>query len=374
MANVSKLLYTTVDPETYLVNLTPRDRFLREAKKTIRDHLRKAFAAGSEQAFGRMVRPRFFTQGSFAYKTLNDPAWPPHQQMDLDDGCYLPLSFVQGTRPSQAATMFFEFVDTALKDMAEEMGWDHVEKPTCSRLVISSDAHIDVPLYAIPDAQFQLLEVHDALSTRTAIKKSLDDWSDLPSDAVLLAHRDEDWVESDPRLIHRWFTDAVRLYGERLRRDARFIKGWRDHFELDQYRVTSILLMACIWQAYEEIRGLYLPEREDERLLAVAERLSGYLRTAVPNPACKSEDLNRIAGHHREMVARKMEKLASQLEEIVKRCDNEAEAVAQMRAAFGLRVPNRPDLVSIPATLAGKITAQSKKAVPAPEVGRSVSG
>ncbi|MDB5666312.1 CBASS cGAMP synthase [Cypionkella sp.] len=169
------------------------------------------------------------------------------QQKDLDDGCYLPLSFVRGAKPSKAAEAFFNFVDAALITLAEQEGWTHNKKPTCSRVVISDDAHVDIPLYAIPDREFQRL--NDAASrsiTANSQKGKLDNWAALPSDAVLLAHREEDWIESDPRKIHAWFEDSVKLFGERLRRDCRYLKGWRDHEKLEEYRVTSILLMGCI--------------------------------------------------------------------------------------------------------------------------------
>jgi hypothetical protein len=374
MANVAKLLHTEVDPETFLVNLSPKDSVLRDARRKIREHLRKAFAAAGREHFGRVVQPRFFTQGSFAYKTLNEPAWPPKQQMDLDDGCYLPLSFVRGARPSQAAAMFFAFVDAALKELAKTEGWRHVEKPTCCRLVIGDDAHVDVPLYAIPDDEFLQLAAK-VESLHAAAKRKIDDWADLPSDAVLLAHREEDWIESDPRLIHAWFTDAVeKVFGERLRRDCRYMKGWRDYHELDRYGVTSILLMATVWYAYEVIRGPFLPDREDERLLAVVKQLPRYLRSSVPNPACKSEDLNRIPEEHRETVAKKVEELASRLEDVVKDCRDAREAVAAMTKLYGPRMPDRPDLVTVAVSVVGKVLAQPKKVTPAPEVGRSQSG
>ncbi|WP_327211829.1 MULTISPECIES: cyclic GMP-AMP synthase DncV-like nucleotidyltransferase [Pseudomonas syringae group] len=40
-----------------------------------------------EQGYeGAVPKPRFFTQGSWAYKTLNSPAHMPPQQSDVDDG------------------------------------------------------------------------------------------------------------------------------------------------------------------------------------------------------------------------------------------------------------------------------------------------
>lgn len=374
MANVAKLLHTTVDPETFLVNLTPQDSLLKQARTKVREHLREVFVQAGKEVFGEAIRPRFFTQGSSAYGTLNDPAWPPEQQMDLDDGCYLPLSFVKGEKPSRAAKLFFDFVDAALKVLADKEGWRHETKPTCCRVVISDDAHIDIPLYAIPDREFVSLRDRTAKSATTGLAAKYEDWDELPSNAVLLAHRDEDWKVSDPRQIHKWFIDAVDVYGERLRRDSRYMKGWRDHHKLDKYKVSSILLMACIWNAYEIIRGPFLPDREDERLLRVIERLPQMLKTSVYIPACGTEDLNRIPSEHRQKVANLVEDLAARLRDVVKNCSDQRDAVEEMRDMFGTRVPYRTDLVAIPTQAVVTVTSEPKKVNPAPEVGRSTSG
>lgn len=373
MANVSKLLHTTTDPETFLVNLDAEDSDLKAAKQKIRTHLREAFSKTSRDRFGQEVRPRFFTQGSSSYRTLNDPAWPPGQQKDLDDGCYLPLSFVKGEQPSKAAELFFEFVDTVLGELAKAERWTLFKKPTCVRLEIARDAHIDIPLYAIPDREFVLLEAR-AQKMEKAYDRAPKRWEDLPSNAVLLAHRDDDWVESDPRKIHKWFLDAVDIYGERLRRDCRYLKAWRDHHHLDDDKLSSIMLMACVWTAYEAIRGPFLPDREDERLLRVVERLPGMLTKGMPNPASKDEDLNRMSPEQRARVAAEAGKLRDRLKEVVEACDEVRRAIDLMHIAFGKRVPDRPDLVSIPVRAEATITSQPKKVVPAPVVGRSQSG
>lgn len=162
MANVSKVLHAPGEAPCFLKNLNIADTdraSLMEAREKVRDCLRKKFAALTKQELGVTVHPRFFTQGSFAYRTINDPCWTPPQQMDLDDGAYLPMTFIQGVRrPSVAAAAFFKVVDATLEKLATEEGWQFVKKPTCSRLVISSNSHIDVPLYAIPDAEFEKLE------------------------------------------------------------------------------------------------------------------------------------------------------------------------------------------------------------------------
>lgn len=375
MADASKLLHTTTDSDTFLENLFADTSLLREAKQKIRAHLRKEFGKAGRDRFGQEVRPRFFTQGSSSYRTLNNPAWPPGQQKDLDDGCYLPLSFVRGERPSRAAKLFFEFVDAALQDLADAEGWTLVTKPTCVRLEIADDAHVDVPLYAIPDREFLLLEDRASLQARkTAAKVSPDDWGALPSDAVLLAHREDDWVESDPRKIHKWFVDAVDLYGERLRRDCRYLKAWRDYHRLDDLHLSSILLMACTWTAYEAVRLPFLPDREDKRLLSVVERLPALLRCDMSNPASKNENLNRMSPKERETAAIKAEELRDRLKEVVDTCSEKRRAVDLMRLALGERVPDRPDQVSLPVAAQASISTHPKKIVAAPVVGRSRSG
>lgn len=377
MANVSKLLYSTVEDECFLDNIDPDDTPLKRARTKIRARLREAFAATSMARFGRIIRPRFFTQGSCAYGTLNDPAWPPQQQKDLDDGCYLPMSFLKGEKPSTAADLFFKFIDGILVQLASEEGWHHVKKPTCSRVVISRDSHIDIPLYAIPDKEFMLLEdkATAALNSRSELAKaSRDVWEALPPDAVLLAHREEDWMESDPRKIHDWFIRAVDIYGKRLRRDCRYLKAWRDHHRLDDYHLSSIMLMACVWNAYEAIRGPFLLDREDERFLQVVERLPGLLGKAVANPACRDEDLNRMSADERKRVVAAAEDLADRIRETVKVCADRNRAVQLMQAILGTRVPDRVDLVAVGSAAAATVMAQPRAPVPQPVVGRSRSG
>lgn len=373
MADVSKLLHTTTDPQTFLVNLDAEVGDLKRAKQLIRTRLRTAFRLASRERFDAEIQPRFFTQGSSSYRTLNDPAWPPGQQKDLDDGCYLPLSFVRGQRPSKAAEQFFEFVETVLGELAKEEGWTLIQKPTCVRLEIATDAHVDIPLYAIPDSDFALLEARAERMEKT-YDKAPDRWEALPSDAVLLAHREEGWKASDPRKIHTWFIEAVDKYGERLRRDCRYLKGWRDHHHLDDDHLSSILLMACAWNAYKAIGKPFLPAREDERLLRIVERLPAMLRADMPNPACTEENLNRMSTAERLRTATAAEQLRDRLREAIETCGEQRRAVDLLRVAFGTRLPDRPDLVSIPVRAEATVAAQPKKYVAAPVVGRSQSG
>lgn len=128
------------------------------------------------------------TQGSWAYKTLNSPAQTP-QQADIDDGAYLPLSFVaQAGKPSLASAVSFAAAEEALRPLVKSNGWVlKTDKPTCIRIIISSLAHIDVPLYAIPDGDFETLQkaalsIYGYLTFDEAIKRAeRDTWIALPT-------------------------------------------------------------------------------------------------------------------------------------------------------------------------------------------------
>ena len=111
------------------------------------------------------LRPRFRMQGSGAYHTLNDPAHKPPQEVDFDDGVFLPTSFVNGggmVEPLLAAKGYFIVVENILAPLCEDNGWKLIAtKPTCVRVRVDNHAHIDLPLYAIPDEQFvELVEAN----------------------------------------------------------------------------------------------------------------------------------------------------------------------------------------------------------------------
>jgi hypothetical protein len=381
MANVSKVLHASGDAACFLNNLNIADTdraSLMEAREKVRDCLRKTFAALTKQELGVTVRPRFFTQGSFAYRTINDPCWTPPQQMDLDDGAYLPMTFIQGVqRPSVAAAAFFKVVDAALEKLANEEGWQFVKKPTCSRLVISSNSHIDVPLYAIPDAEFEKLEKQiksfDAMA-RDARADSDDRWDALPSDCVLLAHREHDWISSDPRKIRDWFVEAIKIYGPVLRRACRYLKAWRDHHRPHLDDISSILLMVCAFEACEDLGRPNVPGRDDLALLRIAERLPRLLQGPVYNPTDREERVDgRLSAASRRVAVDMAKKLDAELTEIVEKCFDPEEAIERLTALFGDRIPDRIDLVDVTKAAHAEVRSHAPRIAAAPTVGKSTS-
>jgi hypothetical protein len=378
--NLSPLFFTTVGDESCMheeLDLTPEQRaWIAAARSDVRNCLRTGIPRVLRENgyIDDVPQPRFFTQGSWAYKTLNSPAQRP-QQADVDDGCYLPLSFVSQTkRPSSAATVFFAAAEEALRTLVEDKHWKLVtDKPTCIRIVIASFAHIDIPLYAIPDEEFALLAKasmqrygYDSL-TEAAIKAERDAWTALPRDQVLLAHRECNWMTSDPRPVKEWFLGEVEAKGEQFRRVVRYLKAFRD-WKWSSGGPASFLLMAAAAPLFEK-----RDRRDDLALLDVVAALPDRLRAGVNNPVEESESLtDRLGNAGVEDAALAFEEFEKVLRGAVA-ASNSSQACIWMQGAFGPRFPNDPDRVKV-VSVAATIAAAPATAGPSELVGRTKAG
>lgn len=261
-----------------------------------------------QQSMIAKLRPVFFTQGSFTYGTLNRPAYPPEQQLDLDDGVYLPIEFFENS-PVVSKNVFFLIIDTVLTRLCEETPqWTGPSfKPTCARINVAPHVHIDIPLYAIPKDEYENLEKshqrnamaldsinaaysYDQLYTRylenlyeNAANSRYSKFSYLEPDKIYLAKRDgeEHWIPSDPALVARWFESAVKEHGRALVHACRYLKAWRD----TTYRSggpTSLTLMACAVATLDNHSKADLDDHS--ALLLCTEALPSQLRQGVPSP------------------------------------------------------------------------------------------
>lgn len=380
MLNLSPLFFTTADGESCMndeLDLMPEQRaWIASARANVRDCLRTGIprvlrASGYTEV---VQQPRFFTQGSWAYKTLNSPAQRP-QQADVDDGCYLPLSFVSQTkRPSTATTAFFAAAEEALKPLVEEKRWKLItDKPTCIRIVIAAYAHIDIPLYAIPDEEFVMLTKasmeqygYDSLTEAVTLAER-DAWTALPTDEVLLAHRECNWMPSDPRPVKEWFLGEVDAKGEQFRRVIRYLKAFRD-WRWASGGPASILLMAAAAPLFEK-----RDRRDDLALLDVIAALPARLRGGVNNPVDGSESLTERLGEEGvEEAAKAFEKFEKALRGSIG-AGSPSQACIWMQGEFGPRFPNEPDRVKV-VSVAATIAATPATAGPSELVGRTKAG
>jgi hypothetical protein len=378
MLDLSQLFYTTKQQPCFLneLDLTSGEKgTISQAKNDVREALRTGIPrAMRENGYeGKVVVPRFYIQGSWAYKTLNRPCHTPPQQSDVDDGVYLPMSIVkEEERPSIASSFFFDAAEAALKDLVKSNGWALVtDKATCIRIEISELAHIDIPLYAIPDQEFLLIteafEARRYVGNASAMDSVNDRWESLPSDKVLLAHREKNWMKSDPRAMKDWFMGEVLKKGEQLRRIVRYLKAFRDS-QWASGGPSSILLMAAAAPLFDAN-----PRRDDLALLQVLKKMPDALRSGVVNPTDTESFLtDALTPDAREEAAQSFEKFSAYLDAAIhSKCA--VQACSWLSEMLGDRFPSRPDLVNV-VSIAAAVALVPAEAGPSEPVKRTKAG
>lgn len=347
----------TVDPD--------KEMQLREVRDAVREALKRAFREWSTHttmdalfesasAAQDTLQPKFRMQGSFAYRTLNEPAQEP-QEIDLDDGMFLPVSYLAdqgGSHPALVHTGYFALVEAALAPLCAENDWQlETDLPSCVRIRLDDGAHMDVALYAIPDAEFEVLVEKAAMNAqdRVAVFESAD-FSDvmyrqLDANQIMLAHREEGWKPSDPRKLDDWVQESVNAYGAQFRRICRYVKGWRD-FQWPSCRLASIALMACVREAFDA-GPVIADNRDDLRLLDVADRLPNLLRQRIDNPVVEGQRLDeKWSPEQRSDFVSQAETLAAAVRQALQGTDAKQAALNELIGAFGSRIPNDISLIS----------------------------
>jgi hypothetical protein len=133
--------------------------------------------------------------------------------------------------------------------------------------------------------------------------------------------------------------------------------------------------MAYVWQVFEETGTANVPRRDDLMLLNIAERLPALMEGPISNPAEPSELLGASwSDEERRTAIEHANEMLQNMRSIVNRCYLPEDAVDQMRAIFGARIPNRPDLVGVEQAAKAEVRSHERIYTPAPLVGRSVSG
>ena len=346
MADISfgKLLYSD-NADCYLSNISLNDcdkHLIQQARDAIRNCLREKYPIILEKITQKKPqKPRFFTQGSFKYKTLNKPEKSPPQQADIDDGCYLPMSYVVQTndRPKTASHQVFMAAEEALEPLCKSKNWTLLtSKDTCIRIIITDHIHVDIPLYAIPELEFIKLEAaYDSGKFRDSAS-----WNKLPVNSVLLAHRKNGWVHSDPREVSEWFLSRLNVHGEQFRRIVRYIKAIRDHL-WDSGGPSSLLLMVLVDM-------LYVSDYEDDQVLrAILSQISKKFGEDIRNPCDPAESLTDRLGSARCREASARFLMASQ--ELESACHNaSSDSIVSFinrirNSVFGRRLPCNPSAV-----------------------------
>ncbi len=385
MLKLNKLLSSTVESVFYDCILPTKEQRaeLVKAKNDIRDHLRSRVAAATTTELGmdRQVVPRFRTQGSWLYKTCIQPAFLPPQEMDWDLGMYLPVTVWQENGPPhQMAKAYFLLVERLLKELCDERGWHlNTGKDTCIRVHLNATAHIDVPLYAAPDAEFvkireraellaKSVNRNDSATFDADIDEDVQLWAELTT--IVLATRDGEWKESDPEAVAGWFLDLVTEHGEQLRRVCRYLKAWRD-LNWKSGGPTSVMIMIIVARAFVRHNG-----RDDRALEDAAQLLAqGFLNDVRERGIDNGkEDFNRLNAEERQEAAARASILHREIKRARMMYPHSAQAAVDvMREQLGDRVPNRASLVD-PDTGELAIRDEPARRMPQPAVRSTSAG
>lgn len=284
----------------------------------------------------------------------------------------MPVRAFEGFNPdagaSEQAQNYFEQVELMMEDLCHQHKWqlDTSAPSSCIRIKIRSNAHMDIPLYAVPDDMFDSLEERNelqlSLDSATAIHNSLNysEWIfedfDIKSFAeeslidqniqmIHMARRDGTWQESDCELIRKWFTDKLKSLennGQQLRAICRYLKAWRDwQFADKSFQPSSILLMIIACKYYQ-----YYPSRDDLALLSVLEELPNALNSDVYEniEEHESEDFNRMKERERVEASRYADKLYQNFMASLNNSDK-TKALTFITNELGDRIPQDKDLI-----------------------------
>lgn len=311
----------------------------------------------ARQAFLSLT-PRFWTQGSFQYDTLNNPYATPPQEMDIDDGTYLPMAIFED-RPVIGHRLLLLLVDSSLKSLVHENhGWKFEAKRTCARIKIPEmNTHIDVPMYAVPAEQFLLKEVAmeslkaEFLDSREHITGSFAynrAEYELDEGCVNLAVREgeQKWIKSDPKIVEDWFNDSCGRIGPHLRKICRFMKSWRDA-QWDSGGPSSISLMAATVGILDRV-----PHDKGDlgaTMRIVANHLPDEFANGVESPDHTDEKPLFPPRHEHEAREREIMEKLSELKGVMDQAEGSSTkelALQSINRAFGRRVTQSELIVS----------------------------
>jgi len=305
----------------------------------------------------------------------------------VDLGVYISASFMEGVSDSgphrQPATalakLYFEIVDGALRKLCRERGWGYPESDKqnhrCCRIDLQPagvHAHIDVPLYAAPDDEFERI-VEAKLAAEADFTKTFDSadlsreldsdgWEEL--EVIVMACRDGSWTESDVQKAIEHFRAVARDSGHPrvMRRIWRFVKSWRDFVWKTGGGPSSVLLMETVQRVCRELEqsnAEFLGSGRDDQILRhVFDRLCAHLKGHVwVDWGTTREDLNRAKTQaERDEWSFEAARAAAALKRAA--CEetlNFDQVISLVRTVFGQRISDDITLIKMSRTTSSSL-------------------
>lgn len=301
--------------QTLIARVTPSQdqrEFLQTQWNALAEHLKMKLY----ENYGYPIST--WLQGSYKYGTLIRPVHLG-EEYDVDVGVYFQWDGDEEIVPT--AKQLRDWTQQELHDY-KKINSDvrRIEDPAkerCSRAVFEKQFHIDTPVYHL----------------------------NVDTDKRRLACLSDKWEESDPKVIYKWFKEAVgEKERDQLRRLVRYLKAWAAvSFDgMQDSRPSSILLTVLATDAYNDLwlRRLWDALEDDEALIAVIKIVHVRLfeNKTVPNPVDPNENLNRISDEAWDGFLQRLQALRDIAERALEAAD-EAAASLIWSEAFSFLMP-----------------------------------
>lgn len=191
----------------------------RSTLKTNREAIRKKIRDYFKTNWSDKIQPKFHWQGSYAMRTILNPIKDEDGLgvYDLDDGVY----FVGDSEDDRETISWYH--TEVLKAVEKHTDSGAEDKNPCVRVLYADGHHVDLPIYFM-----------------------LDD-----DEHPQLAHKKQDWTDSDPRDFLDWFNG--REEHPQLRRMIKYLKAWCEyiHSEKNKKMPTGCILTMLAAEHYQ---------------------------------------------------------------------------------------------------------------------------
>jgi hypothetical protein len=211
-------------------------------------------------------------QGSYKFATQLRPLMQ-NEEFDIDLGIYFQWSGQPDDgnfTPLQLKRMVQEKLEQYAKEQSD-IKKVALPKMRCNRIHYGENFHIDVPVYHL----------------------------DSSRDARALATQNDDWENSDPKLIYLWFKKQVpEETRSQVRRLIRYLKAWAIlNIKEGEGRPSAILLTVLVAESYGRLSNSETAS-EDEALAGILKLILARLKKnqKVRNPVNTKEVLSERLG------------------------------------------------------------------------------
>ncbi len=268
-----------------------QENLLRTSRDAVADTIKEFFK-------GKNIKvPSFCQQGSYAMRTIINPADEKNGRYDIDYGVYLeelPSCDGEEAKIKKAKEWIMEAV-------ADQTDIPPDNKKKCVRVYYKAKYNIDLPIYKEENGK------------------------------TYIGTRDSGWEESDPAVFTDWFVNKVSEKGERMRRVVKYLKAAVDNSGV---KFKSIAITIAVANMFVDIEN-----RDDKSFSDTLANVVNHIRIyrSIQKPVIPYENILQNS------TSNDIDKLLSGLDSILKNAmeaietNDRVEASKKWRKIFGDR-------------------------------------